>query len=196
MLKSENLSKLRANLLEEVRPYIPEDHFEWWFDGRIRIEGISEENQIVISSDTELNTVWLQLRYSDLLKKIIKSIINADFELSFITRQEISPKSLEGRSFEELFVMAFGKKELERHKELLQKRMLKPDYSEGEINLIECPLCYCSEIPNIDTNVNLETNNKRIKSLKIRGARCSNCSEEFYNRDDMDAIRKIEKLLS
>lgn len=73
----------------------------------------------------------MQLRYSDLLTKTIKLITNADFELSFVTRQEISPNPLEGRSFEELFEMAFGKKELERQKELLQKRMLKPDYAEG-----------------------------------------------------------------
>lgn len=222
-LKSEYLSKLQAKLLESIGEQIPNDHFNWWFNEKLSIEDISDDNRVTIGADSELNAAWLQLRYSDMLKKTLRSITNenVDFELSFVVREDNSDKivkkkdtafdflfedknneydeeykeHIEGKSFEELFVMAFGKKELERQKELLQKRMLKQDYAEGEINLIECPMCGCDDVPNVDIDKILESNNKLVKSIKIRGGRCSKCLEEFYNMDDMKTIRKIEKLL-
>ncbi|CAG7648163.1 hypothetical protein ACFQI7_12990 [Paenibacillus allorhizosphaerae] len=193
-LKSEYLSQLQSKLLKAIRSRIPKDELGWWLDGKIRIEDINEDNQIIISSDSVLNTAWLQLRY-DLLKKTIKFITNADFELSFVTRQEISPNPLEGKSYEELFEIAFGKKELERQKMLHEKRMLKPDYAKGELNISECVMCGCVEVPNVDIDIELKSKNKRFKSIKTRGGKCGNCSEEYYDMKDMDAIEKIEKLL-
>ncbi|CAM3060874.1 DnaA N-terminal domain-containing protein [Paenibacillus sediminis] len=223
---SEYLSKLQTKLLEAIRSQIPKEHFNWWFDEKLSIEDISEDNRITFGADSELSAAWLQLRYSDMLKKTLRSITNenVDFELSFVVREAIADiivekkdtafdflfedknneyneeykEHIEEKCFEELFEMAFGKKELERQRELLQKRLLKPDYAEGEINLIECPICGCEDVENVEIERELESNNRRIKSLKIRGGRCSNsnCSEEFYNMDDMDAIRKIEKLLN
>ena len=161
------------------------------------IEEISKSNQIIFGADTELTAAWLQLRYSDMLKKMLKSIVkdNVDFELSFVVREDNEPNPLEGKSSEEIWELLYGKEDLEEQKELYQKRKLKADYGESEANLVECPICGCNDVPNVDLDVNLKSRCKRILSIKIRGVKCSQCGEEYYDSIDIEIIRKITKLL-
>lgn len=63
------------------------------------------------------------------------------------------PKSLETKSLEELIESAFGKDELERQKTLYQKRMLKPDYSESDLNILECVFCGSDDVPNVTFDI-------------------------------------------
>lgn len=208
-LKSEYLNILQTRFLEVIQSQVPKDHFEMWFDGKVSIEDIKENNQVFLGTDDKLNAEWLKLRYSKLLENILTTITDGhtDFELSFVVRNGIEAntgKTIESKeyekcskelSFEELFKLAFGKKELERQKGLLLMRIKKSDYASGEINLIECPICDCEDVPNVDLERKLDLNNSRLKSITIRGGRCSNCSEEFYKQEDIDAIAKIKELL-
>lgn len=99
------------------------------------------------------------------------------------------------KSFDELFELAFGRKELERQKELLQKRMLKPDYADGLLNVSECVMCGSTEVPNKQLSIPVNVN--RVVSVNIFGAKCSNpnCLEEYYNSEDTEVIRKFKELI-
>lgn len=106
------------------------------------------------------------------------------------------PKSLEAKNLEELFESAFGKDELERQKVLHQKRMLKPDYKESNLNILECVFCGSDDVPNVAVEIELEPNIKSVISVKvnIRAAKCSKCGEEYYDSETTELVRKIERL--
>ncbi|SCW57383.1 YgiT-type zinc finger domain-containing protein [Paenibacillus tianmuensis] len=105
------------------------------------------------------------------------------------------PESFESKSLEELWELLLGKDGLEVQKAKYEARKLKPDYREGELNLYECPMCGSDDVPNVDIDFDLNMNNDRIKSIKMRGGKCSRCGETFYDSKVTDLIRKIKKLL-
>ncbi|MCR8659311.1 YgiT-type zinc finger protein [Paenibacillus endoradicis] len=109
-------------------------------------------------------------------------------------RDENVPDSFEGKTLEELWAMVYGEKELEERKVLRQRRMLKSDYGEGESNLISCPSCDSDDVPNADIDFPLATRNNKIRSIKIRGAKCSSCGEEYINGREVRAIEKVLEL--
>lgn len=54
----------------------------------------------------------------------------------------------------------------------------------------QCPMCGCTKVPPVELEV--EVHSKEIKSVKVNGAKCSQCGEEFYSQDTMRAIEEIE----
>lgn len=107
------------------------------------------------------------------------------------------PNTLEAKSLEELIESAFGKNELERQKTLYQKRMLKPDYSESDLNILECVFCDSDDVPNVTLDIELQLNINQIISInfKIRAAKCSKCGEEYYDSETTELIRKVKRLI-
>ncbi|WFB58697.1 YgiT-type zinc finger protein [Paenibacillus sp. BR1-192] len=105
------------------------------------------------------------------------------------------PESIEGKSIEELWELLLGKEGLEERKAKYDARKLKPDYGEDELNLYECPMCGSDDVPNVNIDVDLKSKNDRIKSIKVRGGKCSGCGETFYDSKVTDLILKISKLI-
>ncbi|HWO95346.1 MAG TPA: hypothetical protein VNM45_03190 [Bacillus sp. (in: firmicutes)] len=89
------------------------------------------------------------------------------------------PESIEGKSIGELWELLLGKEGLER-KAKYEARKLKPDYGEDELNIYECPMCGSDDVPNVDLDVDLKSKNDRIKSIKVRGSKCSGCGERHF----------------
>ncbi|MFD2115512.1 YgiT-type zinc finger protein [Paenibacillus yanchengensis] len=55
----------------------------------------------------------------------------------------------------------------------------------------QCVMCGHKEVPNqeLEIPVNIEG----IISVKVQGAKCSNCGEEYFNSNDTQAIRSMER---
>jgi uncharacterized OB-fold protein len=66
----------------------------------------------------------------------------------------------------------------------------------SKLNITQCVMCGSLDVPNVELDLALESNNKRIKSVKILGAKCSQCAEEYYRLEDLEAIRVINKALN
>lgn len=107
----------------------------------------------------------------------------------------ISPEFLEGKSLEELWELLLGKEGLKERKAKYEARKLKPDYGEDELNLYCCPICGCEDVPNVDIDVDLKSNNDKVKSIKVRGGKCLGCGETFYDSKTTDLMLKICKLI-
>ncbi|SMG52204.1 hypothetical protein [Paenibacillus aquistagni] len=105
------------------------------------------------------------------------------------------PESSEGKSLQELWELLLGKEGLEERKAKYEARKLKPDYREDAMNILECPMCGCDDVPNVDIDFDLNMNNDKIKSIKVRGAKCSGCGETFYDSKTTNLILKISKLV-
>ncbi|KKC46953.1 hypothetical protein VE23_07075 [Paenibacillus sp. D9] len=104
------------------------------------------------------------------------------------------PDSLQGKSLEELWELLLGKDELIQEKAKYEARKLKPDYQEGAPNLLECVMCGCDEVKNVELDVPLKSN-KVLLSVRVKyGAQCSNpnCLEKYYDSNALDAIKNIE----
>ncbi|MDR0269851.1 hypothetical protein [Paenibacillus sp.] len=104
-------------------------------------------------------------------------------------------ESLQGKTLDELWIMAYGEKDLEERKAKYEARKLKPDYGEDELNICECPMCGSDDVPNVDIDVDLKSKNNRIKSIKVRGGKCFGCGETFYDSEVTDLLLKISKLI-
>lgn len=102
--------------------------------------------------------------------------------------------TLKGKSLEELWELLLGKMTLDEQRAKNEARKLKPDYREDAINLYECPICGCDNVPNVELDVALKSNNKRLLSVRVNGAQCNNpsCLESFYDGVDLKAIEDIE----
>ncbi|MBW7453315.1 hypothetical protein ACFOLF_06235 [Paenibacillus sepulcri] len=106
--------------------------------------------------------------------------------------------SLEGKSLEDLWKIYLGEEELEKEKAKYEARKLKSDYQEEAINLVTCSLCGSDDVPNVLLDIPLKSNNKRLLSVKVYGAQCSNpdCLEQYYDSYALDAIKDIEYWLN
>ncbi|WP_152394756.1 hypothetical protein [Paenibacillus guangzhouensis] len=110
-------------------------------------------------------------------------------------RSDNVPESLEGKSLEELWELLLGKEDLEERKAKYEARKLKPDYREDAMNILECPMCGCDDVPN--ELLTIPVNMKGIVSVNVLGAKCSNpeCLEEYYNSEDTEVIRQLKELI-
>ncbi|MBM7565759.1 hypothetical protein [Paenibacillus sacheonensis] len=111
-------------------------------------------------------------------------------EAKMDTESEFLSESLEGKSIEELWEMAYGIESLEEQKLKREARKLKADYGEAELNILVCPLCNHDQVINSDVDWEITSGNKKIKSIKVRGAVCLNCSETFVASDGVKAVLK------
>ncbi|WP_419872766.1 hypothetical protein [Candidatus Pristimantibacillus sp. PTI5] len=67
--------------------------------------------------------------------------------------------------------------------------------SEEVFTIKQCVMCGSHDVPN--KTLEIPVNLKGIVSVRILGAQCSNpsCNEEYYDSDDLQAIRDMKKLL-
>jgi YgiT-type zinc finger domain-containing protein len=54
----------------------------------------------------------------------------------------------------------------------------------------ECVMCHCTYVPHTELEVSI--NSKHIISVKVNGAKCSNCGEEYYDLETLKAIEETE----
>jgi hypothetical protein len=55
----------------------------------------------------------------------------------------------------------------------------------------ECVMCRCTIVP--PTELEVSVNSNLINSVRVGGAKCSNCGEEYYDLEILKAIEEIEK---
>ncbi|MDT3429035.1 hypothetical protein J2Z22_004631 [Paenibacillus forsythiae] len=96
----------------------------------------------------------------------------------------------------ELWEQLIGEEELEQQRLKLEER--KPGFKEDALNILECPMCGCDDVPNVELDIPLETSNKRLLSIRLLGGQCTNpsCSETFFHADDLKRIEEIKCLLN
>ncbi|MBB3154489.1 hypothetical protein FHS16_004571 [Paenibacillus endophyticus] len=192
--KTEYMKQLHTKLLDDSRNQFPTSVFNTYLKG-LSIVDISSDESIVFGTNSNLKKERLESEYLSLLKTSLKNITHVNYEISFVVNDFDIPDSLEGKSTDELYELAFGKEELARQKELKRNRLIQPDYDESLLNIVECVLCACDDVPNVSLSIPLKSKNVRIVSVTIKGARCSKCGESYYSMQDIDAIHKIEQLL-
>lgn len=56
-------------------------------------------------------------------------------------------------------------------------------------------MCGSEDVPNVDIDDDLNSKYDKIKSIRVRGARCAECGETFYDSKVTDLILKISKLI-
>jgi|HigsolmetaAR204D_1030405.scaffolds.fasta_scaffold04792_5 hypothetical protein len=57
----------------------------------------------------------------------------------------------------------------------------------------QCVICGCDDVPNLELDYPIES--EIIKSVKIVGAKCTNCEEEYYDLRQLQVISEMEKFL-
>src|SRR5690606_15294167 len=92
---------------------------------------------------------------------------------------------------------AFGKEEVEEMITKYEGRKLLADHDESELNIVQCVFCGSEDVLNVDLDIELHPNVKRVISInfKVRGAKCSSCGETYYDSATTELIRKIKKLV-
>lgn len=55
----------------------------------------------------------------------------------------------------------------------------------------ECVMCGCTDVPSQPLTISV--NIKGIVEVKVNGAKCTNCGEEYYDSDDIEAIRQMKE---
>lgn len=194
-LKIEYMKTLHAKLLNVMRNQLTIPVFYTYFTG-FSIEDISSDVSIIFGTNTNLKKEKLESEYLSLLKAVLTSITRVDYEISFVVNEENPvPEPLGDKTLEELWIMAYGEKDLEERKALQQMRRLKPDNADSECNYISCPSCDNEDVPNVDIDFPLETRNNNIRSIRVKGAKCSGCGEEYINVREVRVIEEIIKLL-
>ncbi|AIQ34041.1 hypothetical protein [Paenibacillus sp. FSL R5-0345] len=193
-LKIEYMKTLHTKLLDVIRNQLTIPAFYNYFTG-FSIEDISSDVSIIFGTNTTLKKEILEFEYLSLLRTALTSITGVDYEISIVVNEENSvPESLEGKTLEELWIMAYGEKDLEERKALHQKRKLKSDYGEGEINLTDCLMCGCNEVPNTDISIELKLGGALFIDSTFRGAKCTQCNEMYFNTPTSDYILKLAKV--
>ncbi|GIO85074.1 hypothetical protein J25TS5_20060 [Paenibacillus faecis] len=126
-----------------------------------------------------------EVRAIECIIKIINEVID-DNEIE----QDNTGKQVK---INELMESAIGKKEFERQKELHQSRVLKPDYNESMLNLIECVICNGSDVPNklLELDVAVEG----ILSVNVQGAECAQCGEQYYFSNDLKIVEVFKQII-
>lgn len=54
-----------------------------------------------------------------------------------------------------------------------------------------CVMCGCSDVPPAELEVKVRA--KHIESVKVDGAKCSKCGEEYFDSQTLKAIEELEK---
>ncbi|MFD2334375.1 hypothetical protein ACFSR7_34460 [Cohnella sp. GCM10020058] len=220
-LKAQYEEKLLSKLLEALQHSVLETSFNNYMSN-LSILSLEENSYIVFGTDSEIKRHLLETRYTRLIESLVSEISGSEYKVTFVVAnddQKNGPNHskptafeflFEGRNNEydedyknyikdknidELFELAFGKEEYERQKALYERRMEQPDFHEDGINMFECPMCGCNDVPN--KTVTVPVNMHGIISVNIQGAKCSNpeCLEEFYNSKHLEAIREFEILI-
>ncbi|KTD83581.1 hypothetical protein [Paenibacillus etheri] len=193
-LKIEYMKTLHTKLLNVIRNQLAIPDFYNYFTG-FSIEDFSSDVSIVFGTNTNQKKKKMESEYSSLLKTALTSITRVDYEISFVVNEKnVVPESLEGKTLDELWIMAYGEKDLEERKALNLKRKLKPDYGEGEINLTDCLMCGCNEVPNTDMSIELKLGGALFIDSTFRGAKCTQCNEMYFNTPTSDSILKLAKV--
>ncbi|MEK4476294.1 hypothetical protein NSQ91_23920 [Paenibacillus sp. FSL R7-0048] len=194
-LKIEYMNTLHTKLLGVIRNQLTIPAFYTYFTG-FSIEDISSDVSIIFGTNTTLKKEILESEYLSLLKTVLTSITGVYYKISIVVNDKnVVPESLEGKTLEELWVMAYGEGDLEERKVLHQKRKLKSDYGEGEINLTDCPMCGCNEVPNTDISIELKLGGTLLFNVSTcRGAKCAKCNEMYFNTLTSDSILKLAKV--
>ncbi|NOU53731.1 hypothetical protein HN020_02795 [Brevibacillus borstelensis] len=55
----------------------------------------------------------------------------------------------------------------------------------------QCLMCGCTDVSPAELEVKVRA--KHIKSVKVDGAKCSKCGEEYYDSQTLKAIETLEK---
>lgn len=55
----------------------------------------------------------------------------------------------------------------------------------------QCVMCGCKDVPN--KTLEIPVNVHGIVSVSVKGAKCSQCGEEYYDMKDTKAIEEMEK---
>ena len=53
----------------------------------------------------------------------------------------------------------------------------------------QCVFCGCADVPPAELEVRLKS-----KYIKVQGAKCSQCEEEYYDIETLIAVEELEKL--
>jgi len=193
-LKIEYMKNLHAKLLNVIRNQLTIPDFYNYFTG-FSIEDILSDISITFGTNTKQNKEILEIEYLSLLITALTSITRVDYEISFVVNEKnIVPESLEGKTLDELWIMAYGEKDLEERKAKYAARMLKEDYKIGDINLTDCPVCGCDAVPNTDISIELKLGETLFCSSTFRGATCTKCTEMYFNASTSDSILRLAKV--
>lgn len=190
-LKKKYIANLQLKLHLEIKERLSNPSYSSWIAG-LRIGDIIDDSKIVLVTNSSHKRDWLETRYTQLIKTALEAITNINYEIDFVVFDN------EGKNLDELFKSAFGEQELERQKELHRQRTLKPDFKEGQLNIIECVMCGCEDVTNVELDIPLKSNKKRLLSIRVNGAQCTNpdCLEQYYDSYTLDAIKDIEYWLN
>jgi uncharacterized OB-fold protein len=61
------------------------------------------------------------------------------------------------------------------------------------VEITECVFCGCKEVPTMDLDLDIYSN--IVKSIKVLGAKCSNCGEAYYDSKSIKVAEKIQEFL-
>lgn len=68
------------------------------------------------------------------------------------------------------------------------------EYSKTKIQ--KCEMCGSNEVLDADLEIDLESRDKLLKSIKIQGSKCSQCGEEYLNFRELNAMQEINWLIN
>ncbi|MBO2945639.1 YgiT-type zinc finger protein [Paenibacillus sp. F411] len=54
-----------------------------------------------------------------------------------------------------------------------------------------CVMCGCTDVPPAELEVKVKHNH--IISINVRGARCKECGEKYYDKQSLKLIEELEK---
>lgn len=194
---------LQLQLLNAVKDSVSKPAYETWFSD-LNIDEIVDDARIVFSTTTLVKSKWLEIRYTDIVKLLLKQITNNEYEIPFIVRNTSANHSdnasgiklsgfdflfeaeneeyntiykdyIDNKDLEELCKQTFGHDEYERQKALHEKRKQKADFREADLNIPECVFCGSDHVPSVTLDIELQPTIHQVISLNVK-IRAAKCS--------------------
>lgn len=87
-LSKDELTHIWQETLNKIREKLSNPSFKTWFSDTnpVKVDG---QNQLIIEVPNEFIKDWLQSRYVELIREIIKGLTNNDWNIVFLTAEEI-----------------------------------------------------------------------------------------------------------